>query len=102
MRLLAQVELAIAQPELLADGLVLVDLERRRLGVGEQVEGATASSTSPVGSAGFTAPSSRATSSPSAEITSSARRRSGRRVRLRRLLGPEHELEQPAACRAGR
>ena len=38
---LAQVEVAVAQAQLLPHRLVLVDLERRRLGVGEQVELAT-------------------------------------------------------------
>ena len=36
--LLAQVEVAVAEPELLADRVVLVDLERGRLGVRELVE----------------------------------------------------------------
>ena len=36
---LAQVEVAVLQAQLLAHRLVLVDLERRGLGVGQQVEG---------------------------------------------------------------
>ena len=61
--LAAQVEVAVAQPRVLADlaGEAL-DLEGRRLGVGEQLgRGRPASSNSPVGSSGLTVSSERRT-----------------------------------------
>ena len=93
----AQVEVAVAQAELLAHRVVLVDLERRRLGVGEQLELGGDELHLAGRELGLTALSSRRTSSPLAVITSSRAQPPGRRVRLGRLLGPEDELEQPGA-----
>ena len=96
-RLLAQVEVAVAQAQLLAHRLVLVDLERRRLGVGQQVHRAHGQ----LDLAGGQRRVDRALLARHQlalggdHVLGAQRLRGG--VRLGRLLRAEHELEQPAA-----
>jgi hypothetical protein len=71
-----QIEEPVAERGSSGNSGLAVDLERKRLGVDSTVSAATASSTSPVGSFGFSAPGALRTTSPLTVITLSRCRRS--------------------------
>ncbi len=94
-RLLAEVEVAIAEAELLADRVVLVDLERRRLGVGELLELGGHElhlAGRKVGVHGGLVAAHQLARDRD-HVLGAERSRAA--MRLGRLLGAEHELEEP-------
>ena len=94
--LLAQVEVAVAEAELLADRVVLVDLEGRRL-ASRRAARARPRRAPPrrSGSSGLIGALVAAHELAAHADHVLAAEPAGRGVRLGRLLGPEHELEQP-------
>ena len=82
-RLAAQVEHAVAQAQRSSTGAVLVDRERRRLGLGEPLDVATPTARSrPWRCFGLTLPSSRRTTSPATRDHVLGAQPLGERVRL--------------------